>query len=100
MIIIVIVWEKHGYVKTSERTKYDHAPFINVANLFLFSVGKLYPSFTPLCQSHFPNPIYNHITPTAIDQVLKWSSFTQKITLDKFSYLSHWVPLEKHDLVC
>lgn len=99
MIIIVVVWEKHGYIKTFERTKDDQAPFINVVRLFLFWMGKLYPSFTPLCQSHFPNPIYNHITPTAICQVLKWSPFKQKITLDKFGYLNYWVHLEKHDLV-
>lgn len=99
MIIIVIVWEKDSYIKTFERTKDDHAPFINVVSLFLFWMGKLYPSFTHQCQSHFPNPINNHVTPTAIDQVVKWSSFRQKITLDKFSYLNYWVHLENHDLV-
>lgn len=98
MIIIVIVWEKHGYIKTFERKKCDHAPFINVVSLFLFWMGKLYPSFTPLCQSHFSSPIYHHLTPTAIDQVLKWSSLGQKTTVDKFSYLSYWVPLENHEL--
>lgn len=97
MIIIVVVWEKHGYIKIFERTKDDHAPFINVVSLFLFWMGKLYPSFPSLCQSHFLNPIYNHITPTAIHQFLKWSSFREKITSDKFSYLNYWVHLEKRD---
>lgn len=36
MIIIVIVWEKHGYIKTFERTKDDHVSLINVVSLFLF----------------------------------------------------------------
>lgn len=45
------------------------------------------------------NAIYNHITLTAIDQVLKLSSFTQKTTMDKFSYFNYWVQVEKHDLV-
>lgn len=93
IIIIVIVWEKHGYIKTFERTKDDRVLLNNVVSLFLFWMGKLNPSFTHLCQSPFPNPIYNHVTPTAIDQVLKWSSFRQKITLDKFSYLNYWVHL-------
>lgn len=69
MIIIVIVWEKHGYIKTFERRKDDHLPFTNVVSWLQFWRGKLqHPSFPDLCQPPFPNPIYNHITLIASNQ--------------------------------